>query len=143
MFLNRLWQYIKRNKIKTTIGIILMVVYYFSLPKVLFKNDYATVIESKEGRKISLDIHIPLSKKRVPVVVFCHGFKGFKDWGHFNWVAESCMPYEMAFLKFNFSFSSPTFQSLLLTSLVNIILFYIIEAQKNKIKAEILIHNFC
>jgi fermentation-respiration switch protein FrsA (DUF1100 family) len=61
------------------------------------------VIESKEGRKISLDIHIPLSKKPVPVVVFCHGFKGFKDWGHFNWVAESCMPYEMAFLKFNFS----------------------------------------
>lgn len=61
------------------------------------------VIDSKDGRKISLDIHIPLSKKPVPVVVFCHGFKGFKDWGHFNWVAESCMPYEMAFLKFNFS----------------------------------------
>mgnify|MGYP006197245947 FL=1 len=56
MFLNRLWQYIKRNKIKTTIGIILVVVYYFSLPKVLFKNDYATVIESKEGQLLGAKI---------------------------------------------------------------------------------------
>lgn len=56
MFLNRFWQYIKRNKIKTTIGIILVVVYYFSLPKVLFKNDYATVIESKEGQLLGAKI---------------------------------------------------------------------------------------
>ncbi|MEZ4854452.1 penicillin-binding protein 1C [Flavobacterium sp.] len=56
MFLNRFWHYIKSNKIKTTIGIILMVVYYFSLPKVLFKNDYATVIESKEGQLLGAKI---------------------------------------------------------------------------------------
>ena len=56
MFLNRFWQYIKRNKIKTTTGIILVVIYYFSLPKVLFKNDYATVIESKKGQLLGAKI---------------------------------------------------------------------------------------
>ena len=55
------------------------------------------------GRTITLDITSPVSKKPVPVLVFCHGFKGFKDWGHFNWVAGQCASAGMAFLKFNFS----------------------------------------
>ncbi len=60
-------------------------------------------IEGFNKRPITLDISIPVSKTALPLIVFCHGFKGFKDWGHFNWVAESAAQQGLAFLKFNFS----------------------------------------
>ena len=60
-------------------------------------------IEGFNKRLITLDISIPVSKTALPLIVFCHGFKGFKDWGHFNWVAESAAQQGLAFLKFNFS----------------------------------------
>lgn len=50
----KIW--IKNNKIKTTIGIILVVVYYFSLPSQLFKNNYSTVIESDDGQLLGAKI---------------------------------------------------------------------------------------
>lgn len=48
--------FFKKHKIKTTIGAILMVVYYFSLPKTLFNSNYTTVIESAEGQFIGAKI---------------------------------------------------------------------------------------
>lgn len=60
------------------------------------------LIGSKKS-PISLDITLPISKTPTPIVVYCHGFKGFKDWGHLNWVAQQCASYQLAFLKFNFS----------------------------------------
>ena len=42
------------------------------------------------------------------VVVFCHGFKGFKDWGHFNKVAEEFAKAGLIFVKFNFSHNGTT-----------------------------------
>lgn len=66
------------------------------------------VIEGSSGKKITLDITIPFSKTKTPVLIFCHGFKGFKDWGHFNWVAQECAKYKMTFLKFNFSHNGVT-----------------------------------
>ncbi|KIX21748.1 penicillin-binding protein [Flavobacterium sp. 316] len=47
---------IKKHKIKTTIGCILIVVYYFSLPQTLFKSNYTTVIESADGQFIGAKI---------------------------------------------------------------------------------------
>jgi pimeloyl-ACP methyl ester carboxylesterase len=60
-------------------------------------------IEGFNKRPITLDISIPVSKTALPLIIFCHGFKGFKDWGHFNWVADSAAQQGLAFLKFNFS----------------------------------------
>lgn len=37
------------------------------------------------------------------LVVFCHGFKGFKDWGAWNLVASEFAKAGFIFLKFNFS----------------------------------------
>jgi len=55
IFLN----YIKRNPKKSIFVFALLVVYYFSLPRVLFEEPYATVIESSDGEllaaKIALD----------------------------------------------------------------------------------------
>jgi penicillin-binding protein 1C len=49
-------KFIKNNKIRTIIILFLMVVYYFSLPKKLFENNYATVIESNEGQLLGAKI---------------------------------------------------------------------------------------
>lgn len=49
-------RFIQNNKIKTIITLILMVAYYFSLPKQLFENNYATVIESNDGQLLGAKI---------------------------------------------------------------------------------------
>ena len=65
-------------------------------------------IKGSRDKKITLDISLPNSKVKTPVVIFCHGFKGFKDWGHFNWVASEFAKEGLAFLKFNFSYNGTT-----------------------------------
>lgn len=60
-------------------------------------------IKGADLKDIDFDISLPVSKKPTPVLIFCHGFKGFKDWGHYNWVAEQSATAGLAFLKFNFS----------------------------------------
>ena len=52
----RIINYIKSNKIKATIGLLLLVVYYFSLPRQLFENNYSTVIESQDGQLLGAKI---------------------------------------------------------------------------------------
>jgi len=37
------------------------------------------------------------------IVIFAHGFKGFKDWGHFNLIADKFALSGLPFVKFNFS----------------------------------------
>ncbi len=76
------------------------------MEKKLNKIEY--VIKGQEARKITLDITYPETKKSLPVIVFVHGFKGFKDWGHFNWVANKFAENGFAFFKFNFSYNGIT-----------------------------------
>lgn len=80
--------------------------YYFCNVKKTEKHELT--IDGPNGRAISMDITIPVSKVPVPVLIFCHGFKGFKDWGHFNWVAEQSAQQGLAFVKFNFAFNGTT-----------------------------------
>jgi len=41
-------------------------------------------LESTEGNPIGYDLYAPLSDSgSIPVIIFLHGFKGFKDWGTF------------------------------------------------------------
>ena len=54
--LQRLIDIIKRNKIKSSIVFVLLIVYYFSLPRTLFQEPYSTVIESKEGELLGAKI---------------------------------------------------------------------------------------
>lgn len=55
-----LWQrfvnYIKRNPKKSAVVFILLVVYYFSLPRTLFEEPYSTVIESSDGELLAAKI---------------------------------------------------------------------------------------
>ena len=48
--------YIKRHKIKSAILAVLLVVYYFSLPKELFKDPTATVITSNNNELLGAKI---------------------------------------------------------------------------------------
>jgi len=43
-----------------------------------------------------------------PLVIFCHGYKGYKDWGAWNMVADEFVKAGFTFLKFNFSYNGGT-----------------------------------
>ena len=43
-----------------------------------------------------------------PVIIFVHGFKGFKDWGHFPMVGEAFAKAGFAFVSFNFTHNGTT-----------------------------------
>lgn len=55
------------------------------------------------GRPFLADIRFPADGTPKPVIVFLHGFKGFKDWGHFNLIADYIARHGFVFVKFNFS----------------------------------------
>lgn len=66
------------------------------------------ILESKGKKPILLDVYFNESRKPKPIVIFCHGFKGFKDWGAWHLVAEAFSKAGYFFLKFNFSHNGGT-----------------------------------
>lgn len=67
------------------------------------------VIPGISGRDIVADFRWTESNN-APVLIFCHGFKGFKDWGHFNLIADYFCGAGLNVLKFNFSFNGGTIE---------------------------------
>ncbi|RYY37458.1 MAG: alpha/beta fold hydrolase [Sphingobacteriaceae bacterium] len=61
------------------------------------------VTPGAKGRAIYLDITYDNTNRNAPLVIFAHGFKGFKDWGTHNLVAKHFAENGFRFLKFNFS----------------------------------------
>ena len=55
-FLQRIINWIKNNKKKSAVAFVLLLIYYFSLPRTLFQEPYSTVIESKEGELLGAKI---------------------------------------------------------------------------------------
>lgn len=56
------------------------------------------------GQKlVALDIFFENEREQKPVVIYSHGFNGFKDWGNFDLVAKKFAVAGYAFVKFNFS----------------------------------------
>ncbi|HLP63458.1 penicillin-binding protein 1C [Flavobacterium sp.] len=57
---NRFWKPVRRfilnNKKKSIVAFVLLVVYYFSLPRTLFEEPYSTVIESSDGELLAAQI---------------------------------------------------------------------------------------
>jgi dienelactone hydrolase len=69
----------------------------------------STVIRLNDHAPIAVDYHLPEpGDNPVPVLVFLHGFKGFKDWGHFPLVAEYLCRSGFAVVRFNFSHNGTT-----------------------------------
>lgn len=67
-----------------------------------------TVIPGSKEKPILLDVFYKNNGVAKPIVIFSHGFKGFKDWGHFDFVAEQFAEADFVFVKFNFSHNGTT-----------------------------------
>lgn len=66
------------------------------------------IIQGAAERNISVDLRWNPNVKPEGVVVFMHGYKGFKDWGCWNLVAERFADAGRLFVKFNFSHNGTT-----------------------------------
>ncbi|HYR30206.1 MAG TPA: alpha/beta fold hydrolase [Thermoanaerobaculia bacterium] len=58
-------------------------------------------IQSHEGLDITGDLDVPERPRALVIVV--HGFKGFKDWGFFPWLAQRLTQHHIAVCRFNMS----------------------------------------
>jgi pimeloyl-ACP methyl ester carboxylesterase len=74
----------------------------------MIKKEDNIIIEGSANRPILIDITYKENKKYKKVVVFSHGFKGFKDWGAFNQIAKTFAQNDFVFVKFNFSHNGTT-----------------------------------
>ncbi len=65
-------------------------------------------IEGKHHRPILTDLFYQESETPKDIVIFCHGYKGYKDWGAWNLVAEAFAKKNFFFIKMNFSHNGGT-----------------------------------
>ena len=71
------------------------------------------LLQGENGKPIPVDIYWETSEKPLPILLFVHGFKGFKDWGHWEEVAKEFARAGYCFVKFNFSHNGTTPEDLL------------------------------
>ncbi|AMR28891.1 dienelactone hydrolase [Hymenobacter psoromatis] len=62
-----------------------------------------TLVGRAHGRPFAADATYQPTGQPQPIVVFVHGFKGFKDWGHFGLLAEFFANKGFVFVKLNLS----------------------------------------
>jgi len=68
------------------------------------------IIPTGRSRDILADINYIENAEEKPLVIFCHGYKGYKDWGAWNLVAKEFAEAGYIFLKFNFSHNGTTIE---------------------------------
>jgi len=66
------------------------------------------ILEGKHNKPILVDVCYRSNNSFKPIVIFCHGYKGFKDWGAWNIMAETFAKAGFYFIKFNFSYNGGT-----------------------------------
>ena len=74
----------------------------------IFNN---TVLESSSGKKLSLDLRFFESDEKKPLIIFVHGFKGFRNWGCFDLMANKIAENGLIVLKMNFSHNGTTVEN--------------------------------
>lgn len=73
-----------------------------------FNTHKNIIIEGKHNKPILLDCYLPADINPQQTVIYCHGFKGFKDWGTNDILATFFAKNGINFLKFNFSHNGGT-----------------------------------
>ena len=68
------------------------------------------VIKGEHNKPILIDVCAPKKGTSMPVIIFCHGYKGFKDWGAWNIMASEFANAGYCFVKFNFSYNGGTIE---------------------------------
>ncbi|TRX54282.1 alpha/beta fold hydrolase [Fulvivirga sp. M361] len=66
------------------------------------------LISAHSSRPFIADIRYVKDHVKKPIIIFIHGFKGFKDWGHFNLIADHVAKQGFVFIKPNLSHNGTT-----------------------------------
>ena len=66
----------------------------------------------KSSREFLTDAIFPNSDKKLPLIIFVHGYKGYKDWGAWELMAEKFANAGFYFVKFNMSHNGTTLENL-------------------------------
>ena len=74
---------------------------------IISKNN---ILQSKHKKPILVDVFYNQTEIKKPVIIFCHGYKGFKDWGAWNLMAKTFADAGFLFIKFNFSHNGGTIE---------------------------------
>ena len=65
-------------------------------------------IKGKHNKPILVDVFYKNDNYPKPIIIFCHGYKGYKDWGPWNLMAEEFANTGFCFVKFNFAYNGGT-----------------------------------
>ena len=69
------------------------------------------VLENPATKSFLADAFIPEKEEKLPLVIFAHGYKGYKDWGAWNLMAEKFAKNGFYFVKFNFSHNGTSLEN--------------------------------
>ena len=69
-----------------------------------------TIIKNRKTRDFLADAFYPENENQLPLVNFAHGYKGYKDWGAWNLMAQKFAEAGFFFVKFNFSHNGTTIE---------------------------------
>lgn len=72
------------------------------------KSSKNVVVTGYTGKPMAVDIFCPEGGPAPPLVLYAHGFNGFKDWGRFDLIAEQFAEAGLCLVKFNFSHNGTT-----------------------------------
>jgi pimeloyl-ACP methyl ester carboxylesterase len=67
-------------------------------------------IPGKHNKPILLDLFYKKDNTPKPIILFCHGYKGFKDWGAWDLMAKTFSNNGFCFIKFNFAYNGGTIE---------------------------------
>jgi len=69
------------------------------------------IISNPETKDFLADAYYPETGEKLPLVIFVHGYKGYKDWGAWDLMAEKFARAGFFFVKFNFSHNGTTVEN--------------------------------
>ncbi|MDG1805959.1 MAG: alpha/beta hydrolase [Flavicella sp.] len=68
-------------------------------------------IKGEHNKPILLDVCYKKNNRKKPLVIFCHGYKGYKDWGAFDLMSDNFIENDLFLVKFNFSHNGGTVEN--------------------------------
>ncbi|MDC9723510.1 MAG: alpha/beta hydrolase fold domain-containing protein [Urechidicola sp.] len=77
----------------------------------MIKNTNISVKSSIHNKPIVTDVFYKQTNSKKPIIIFCHGYKGYKDWGAWNLMANSFAENVLFFVKLNFSHNGGTLEN--------------------------------
>ena len=64
----------------------------------------------KSSKEFLADAIFPKSERKLPLIIFVHGYKGYKDWGAWEMMGEKLAEAGFYFVKFNFTHNGTTLE---------------------------------